>query len=204
MLAPVILALDDDACRHMGQPDCGVCFVDVLATGSGCTIGIDPYISRIDIDLDGIVYFGIDKKTAKRRVATVCRVKWRFPDQPVNTGFGAQVSVGIIAFDLDGGCLDSGDFSVGLFQNRRIESFAFAIAQILAENHGCPVLGFGTACARLDVNEAVAWVHRIGKHSAEFQFLDLALQFQYIGFDRFQGFVILFFFCHIEQFAGIR
>ena len=89
----------------------------MLATGAGRTVGIDTDIGRIDVDMDGIVHFRIDEQTAKGCVSSIGGIERRFANQPVDTCFRTQITVGIIAFDLDRCGLDTGDFTVGLFQN---------------------------------------------------------------------------------------
>jgi hypothetical protein len=108
----------------------------------------------------------------ERGVAAAGRVERRLAHQAVHAGFGAQEAVGVFAFDLQGGGLDAGHLAVGFFHHFDLEAFAFAIAQVLAQQHRGPVLGFGAAGAGLDVDEAVVRVHRIVEHPAEFHAFD--------------------------------
>jgi hypothetical protein len=119
---------------------------------------------------------------------------------PVST----QEAIGVFALDLDGGGLDAGHFAVGLFHDLGLEALALAVAQVLAQQHGGPVLGFGTAGAGLDVDEAVVGVHGAVEHAAEFHVFDQLLQGLGIGFDGDDGVFVLFLAGHLEQVARIR
>jgi hypothetical protein len=55
----------------------------------------------------------------------------------------------------------------------------------------------------LDVDEAVGGVHLAVEHAAEFEIADALLQTGDIGFDRFQGFFVVFRAGQFEQLAGI-
>ena len=136
-------------------------------------------------------------------MATVGRVERRFAHQAVHAGFGAQESVGVIAFDLEGCGLDARDFAVGLFHDFDLETLALAIAQVLAQQHRCPVLRFGAAGAGLDIDEAVVGIHRIGKHPAEFHVFDQFFQVVGVLFDGQQRVIILLFARHLKQVVGV-
>ncbi len=136
-------------------------------------------------------------------MAAIGRVEGRLAHQAVHTRFGAQEAIGVFALDLDGGGLDAGHFTVGLFQDFSLEALALAVAQILAQQHGSPVLGFGTAGTGLDVDEAVVGVHGAAEHAAEFHVFDQLLQGLGIGFDGDDGVLVLFLACHLEEVTRI-
>ena len=50
-LGAFVLALDDDAGRHVGDPDGGVRLVDVLAAGTLRTVRVDPEVVLVDLDV---------------------------------------------------------------------------------------------------------------------------------------------------------
>lgn len=58
MLIPLVLALSNNSRRDMSSADGGVSLVNVLATGSTRTIGIDTDVFFIDVESVG--YFGHD------------------------------------------------------------------------------------------------------------------------------------------------
>src|SRR4051794_32933321 len=73
-------------------------------------------------------------------MAAIRGIERRLAHQPVDTGFGAQEAVRVIAFDLQRRGLDAGHFAVRLFHDFNLEALAFAIAQVLAQQHRSPVL----------------------------------------------------------------
>ena len=48
-----------------------------------------------------------------------------------------------IRLRLSGRGLNAGNLAIGLFQDFDFETFTFAVAQVLAQQHRCPVLSFG-------------------------------------------------------------
>ena len=52
MLALLVLAGDDDAGRQMGDAHCGIGRVDMLSARALRTVGVDPQIGGIDVDID--------------------------------------------------------------------------------------------------------------------------------------------------------
>ena len=203
VLRTVVLALHHDAGRRMGHADGGVGLVDVLTAGARRAVGIDADIGRVDVDLDRIVDFRIHEQRRERGMAAVGRVERRLAHQAVHARFRAQEAVGVVALDLQGGRLDAGDLAVGLLEDFDLEALAFAIAQVLAQQHRSPVLGFRAAGAGLDVDEAVVRVHRIVEHPAEFHAFDDLADFLHVLLDRFERVVVAFFAGHVEQVAGV-
>jgi hypothetical protein len=76
--------------------------------------------------------------------------------------------------------------------------------QVLAQQHGGPVLGFGAAGAGLDVHEAVQRIGRIVEHAAEFQGFQAFAQGLAVGFDGDQGVVVIVGAGQFEQVAGVE
>jgi len=60
VLRAVVLALDDDAGRLMGDSDGGFRPVDVLAARARGAVGVDAEVALVDLDLDRVVDDGID------------------------------------------------------------------------------------------------------------------------------------------------
>ena len=56
VLGAFVLAFHYQAAGVVGNADCGVSFVDVLAASAGCSEGIDSKVGRIDFDL--VDFFG--------------------------------------------------------------------------------------------------------------------------------------------------
>jgi len=79
----------------------------------------------------------------------------------------------------------------------------FAVAQVLAQQHGGPVLGLGAARARLDVDEAVQRVGGVREHAAEFELLEALAQRLAVLLDGRQGGVVIVGAGQLEQLARI-
>ncbi len=99
--------------------------------------------------------------------------------------------------------LDAGDFAVGLLQYFDLETFALAVAQIHAQQHGAPVLRFGAAGTGLNVEEAVVGIEFAGEHAAEFHVGDQLLGLRDVGGDAVQAVVVVLRQRHLHQFAGV-
>ncbi len=121
----------------------------------------------------------------------------------MHAGFGAQGAVGVFALDLDAGGLDAGHVAVGFFQQFGLEALAFAVFQVLAQQHRRPVAGFGAAGAGLDVDEAVAGVGRVVEHAAEFQRGDVLFDGGDVGLHGGERVVVVLVARHLEQFGGV-
>jgi hypothetical protein len=75
--------------------------------------------------------------------------------------------------------------------------------QVLAQQHGSPVLGLGAAGAGLDVDEAVQGVGRVGEHAAEFERFQALAQGGAVLLDGEQGGVVVIRAGQFEQVAGV-
>jgi len=204
VLRAVVLALHHDPRGTVRDAHGGVGLVDVLSARAGSAVGVDAQVGRVDLDVDRVVHFRIHEQRRERGMAAVGRVEGRLAHEAVHAGFGAQVAVGVFTLDLDGGGLDAGDLALGLFEELGLEALAFAIAQVLAQQHRGPVLGFGAAGAGLDVDEAVGVVHRVAEHPAEFHRFDDLPDLFGVRAHRFEGGVVAFFARHREQVGGVK
>ena len=102
----------------------------------------------------------------------------------MHAGLSAQKAIRVVALNFDTSGLDARYIALGLFQNLRLETFTLAVAQVLAQQHGSPILRLGATCTCLDINETIIFVERVREHTPEFQRLDLG--FQLLGI-RFNG-----------------
>jgi hypothetical protein len=96
--------------------------------------------------------------------------------------FASQQTVGVFAFDLNGGGLDAGFFTGSGIEHRGAKSFFFGPAEIHAKKHLRPILRFGAAGARLDGDDGVEAVFLLGKKKFRFELGD-----EFIGGDKFLG-----------------
>ena len=126
-------------------------------------------------------------------MAARVRVERALADQAVNARFGAQISVRVVATYFYRRAFDASDFAFRFFEDFGFEPFLLAVAQVHAQQHRRPVLRFGTARARLDLDEAVVRIHRVVEHPAQLQLGDRVVEALGVVTDRSQGgFVLLF------------
>ena len=193
VLRAIILTLHHDAGGQVGDANCGIRLIDVLATGSACAIGVDTQVGRVDFDFDGVVDLRVDEDAGERRMAPVGRVEGALAHQAMHAAFGTQPAEGILAGYLDGGGLDAGNFTFGFFQHFDLEILVFAITQVLAQQHGGPILGLCAPGPGLDIHEAVHGIGGVGEHAAEFEALEQLADGVDVSLDGFQrGFVVVF------------
>ena len=99
--------------------------------------------------------------------------------------------------------LDAGHFAFGQFDDGGVEAVLVGPAQVHAQQHVGPVLGFGAARTGLDVEVAIVGVHLAAEHAAELQpFENLAQAVQFDD-DIVDGALVVFFDGHVEQVARI-
>jgi hypothetical protein len=96
----------------VGDPNRGLGLVDVLTSRATGAERVDPQVGRRDVDGDGLIDHGKDEHRGERGVSPLRRVIRRDADEPMNAALGLEVSVGVIAGDLDDRVLDAG-FSPG-------------------------------------------------------------------------------------------
>src|SRR5262249_41592541 len=70
-LRALVLALDDDPGRQVGDPHSGIRLVHVLPAGARRAIRVDADLRVVDLELSGIVDEGADDHLRKGRVAAV-------------------------------------------------------------------------------------------------------------------------------------
>ena len=121
----------------------------------------------------------------------------------MHAGLGAQEAVRVFTRHLDGRAFQAGNLALGFLEQLGGEALAFAVAQVLAQQHRRPVLRFGAAGARLDLQEAVVGVGRVGEHAPELEVGDFAIDLLRVGFDGFEGGVVFLAARHLEEFVGV-
>src|SRR5690606_20144684 len=203
VLGTVVLTLHHNARRKVGDTHGGVGFVNVLTARTTGTVRVDAQVCRVDFHLNRIVDLGVDEYTGKRGVAAVRRIEGALAHQAVYTCFGTKVSVSVFPRHLDGGRLDARYFAFGFFQNFSLEILVLAVAQVLAQQHGRPILSFSAPGAGLYVDKAIVRIGRVGEHASELQLLELGADCIDVGFDRLQRGVVIVFLCQLEQIACV-
>jgi hypothetical protein len=95
-------------------------------------------------------------------------VKGGYPHEPVNARLGLEVSVGELAADGKGHTLDPCLLAPLVIGDLRAPPLPLTVAEIHAQQHLGPVLGFGAAGPGVDGDETGTPVMGAGKHLLEF------------------------------------
>ena len=142
----------------MGQADGRVGFIDVLAARSAGPIGIDAKILGTNIDLNAVVDLRIHKQRGEGGMAPGVAVKRRDADEPMNPRFGAKIAVGIGAFNGEGGVFQAAAFCRQILGNLGAKAAPLRPAQVQAQQHIGPVLGFESTGAGAQADDRVVAV----------------------------------------------
>ena len=140
MLAPLLLAGDDDPRRDVGDPYGRVRLVHMLPPGSRRTIRIDAQIRLIDLDLDVVVNDRIDEHGRERGMTPALGIKRRDPNEPMNPVLGAEVAVCILTAYLEAGRLQPSLISRLRLQDFHLPASTLGVPRIHANEHLGPVL----------------------------------------------------------------
>ena len=122
----------------------------MLATGTRGTVGVDPQLLVLDLDLDLVVDLRVDVDGGKGCVPAAGGVEWADPHQPVHTAFSLEIAVGVLPADRKGGALDSRLFTLEAIQQLRRKSVLLGPAQVHAEQHLRPILRLRATGSRVN------------------------------------------------------
>ena len=117
--------------------------------------------------------------------------------------FRAEVAVRVVPVDLHARAFDPCDLARGFLENLRPVALAFAIAQVHAQQHRRPILRFGAAASRLNIDKARIRIHRIVKHPAEFHVGNDALERRHVAGHGFERRVVALALCKLEQLGTV-
>ena len=199
MLRSLVLTLDDDAGRQVGDADRRVGLVDMLAAGAAGAEGVDADILLVEVDIDAVVEFRHDHHRGERGVATAAGVKRRDPHQPVDAEFGAHVAVGVAPLDQDRDTLRSGLVSRQDIEDIGTEAHPFRPAEVHPQQDADPVLGLGAAGPGVDGDDGVVGVVLAAEHALHFGDGDDILQIGEPEGDLMEGVVVVLLHPHIEE-----
>ena len=150
VLGALVLALDHDARRQVGEADGRVGLVDVLAAGALRAVGVDAQVVVGDLtDLDVVLDLRQHLHQREGGVAPLLGVEGADAHQPVDAALGAQVAVGaprpstlMVALLMPASSPSSWSMiSVA-------EAMPLGPAEVHPEQHLGPVGGLGAAGAR--------------------------------------------------------
>ena len=99
VLRAVVLALDDDAGRNVGDAHRRVGLVDVLAAGAGGAEGVDAQVGRVEIDVLDLVDFRHHRHGARRGVDAALGFGHRHALHTVAAGFELEPLIDTVAAD---------------------------------------------------------------------------------------------------------
>jgi hypothetical protein len=156
----------------------------MLATGSAGPVGIDTEIGFDDFHFDVVADLGKGKNRGKRSMAAGIAIEGGYAYESMNTGLGLEIAVGILTGYGKGAALHAGLIAGLVFGNFGTPTLPFAVAKVHPQEHFSPILGFGTAGARIYGKIAGTAVMWSGKHPLEFcgnQFL-FQLFIEFVGF----------------------
>ena len=193
MLGTLVLALNNDAGRQMGDADGRRSLVDVLAAGAAGAVGIDAQVVWVDLDVNILLDVRHHVGRAERCLALARRVERRDADQAVNAVFAAKQSVHVIAVDLKRHSLDAGLIAFLVVQNLIAETVLVGPARVHAIEHGAPVHGLRAAGAGVKRQDRIVGIIRSREQRLNFHALQLIAEVR----DRLldvagKGLVILF------------
>ncbi len=155
VLAALLLAGDDHAAWNVGNADCRVGGVDVLAAGTRRAVGVDLEVRLVDLNVDRLVDHWIHPGARKAGVAASRAVVRRDADEPVHARFRLQPAISIVAGDLDGRGFDAGFFAVVHFHDVDLELPPLRPARVHAQEDIGPVLALGAAGAGVNLEIGV-------------------------------------------------
>ena len=95
VLASLVLALDHNPTGPVGDADGGVRFIDMLAPRSTGSIGVDPQILSMDVDVDVLIDLGPGKDGGKTGVPSGVRVKGADANKAVHSRLGLEGAIGV-------------------------------------------------------------------------------------------------------------
>ena len=142
MLRALILTLNDDAGRDMGDSDGRFGFVDMLAACARGTIGIYSEIGRIDFKFDVLDFWKNGHRTSRSMDPTL-GFGFRYALNPMGAGFEFQLRVDILTTDAHDDFLVAALFAIAFAHDFGLPSLLFGIAQIHAIKVPCKEGGLG-------------------------------------------------------------
>ena len=203
MLGTVVLALRHNPGRDVGDTHRRFCTVNVLTARTRGTVNVNTQIRRVDIDIDIIVNFRVDKRRTERRMATAAGVERTLTNQTVYASFSTQPTVSIFSSDSDGHGFNTRHFTFRLFNNFGLKAARFSPTQIHTHQHAGPILRFRTAGTRLDIEIAICAVIFTGEHTTEFQLGQLIFQRIEFCYGFVKGFFVIGFYSQFQQAGDI-
>ena len=176
MLRAVVLTIDHDVGRDVGQPDRRLGLVDVLAARPARPQHVDADVRFLDLHVDAVVDRRIDIHAGERGVPARVGVERRDAHQAMHAALGLEPAIGVAALDLDGGRLDARLFAAGLLDPVDLEAVLLGPARVHSQQHAGPVLALGAAGAGMHLQVAVIGVRLARQERLELAARDIGAQ----------------------------
>ena len=157
----------------MGETDGRVGLVDVLAAGPRGAVGVDPQFLVVDGHLVGeVLEEGGDVHGGEAGLAAVLGVEGRHPHETVDAALGRENPVGEAALHDEGGRQQSGFLAGRRLLDLHLEAPALGPALVHPQQHLAPVLGVGSAGARVELGDGVVLVVLAGEEAAQLEVVE--------------------------------
>ena len=176
VLAPLVLALDDDAGGQVGNPHGACGLVHVLAAGTAGAVGFHLEIVFVDFDFLAVGDLGRNVHGGKRRLPLAVGVEGTDPHQAMDAGFSLQVAVSHRAANGHRGAVDAGFFVVLAVQQFDLVAAILGPLDVHPQQHLGPIVGVGAAVAGVDGEDGPFVVVRTAEQGLGFQLDHLPLQ----------------------------
>ena len=174
-LRALVLALDDDPRRLVGDAHGRVGLVHVLAAGAAGPVGVDLQVVVVDLDLADVLDHRRDLHTGEARLAAVGGVERGQANQAVNALLGAEQPVRVFSLDQERGGLDAGFLARRRLEQLDVEPAPLGPSHLHAQQHLRPVLGVGAAGPGVDRDQRVARVVGTGEQALLLELLEALL-----------------------------
>ena len=141
VLAPLALALGNNARGDVCDADGRVRLVHVLAPGAARPEGVYPEVRFLDLYVYVLLYVRVHEDGCKGRMAAPSRIEGRDAHEPVHARLCLQVSVGVLAADLEGDALEPGLLAWLVVHYLQFIAPGLGPALVHAKEHARPVHG---------------------------------------------------------------
>ncbi len=195
VLAPLVLALYDDAGGDMRDTDGGADLVYVLTAGTAGTIKIDFQIVVFDFDINILIKFGDAVNGGEAGMASLIGIERADTHQPVHARLAGELTVSERACDFE---CDGADAGFLAWCDIELSVFEFVLVEepgVHSEQHIYPVAAFGAARSGVDTEKAVLSIVGSGEQACKLDFLTLLFKADELGFELSEGLAVGFGFC---------
>ena len=175
----------------------------MLAARAPGAVGLDLHVLVVEVHLDIVFDFWIDKNRGKRSVPAVTRIKRREPHQAMDAGLGLEVAIRIIPPHLNGCALDAGFLGLLQIHDRAFHAVALGPARVQAHQHRRPFGCVRAPCPRVNDQNCVLGVVLFAEHRAKLQFANAPHRVLDLGFDLGQRLCIALFGRHLPQLVQV-